>query len=214
VSAAAGALVTACRDPNDGIRAMAALLPLLVRSGTVERADASHALGCRAEDLDHVLDGLSFRVEKNEQGKIVGAGLTSIPTDHRFRIGGHDRYVWCALDTLLFPAVLGMSAEVESVCAVTGEPIRFRALPHGVEEPSPSTIQVVLVPPAASCDDLRSAFCDQVVFIRDAGHAARYVSTRANAWAVTLADASKLAAHMASAAGAALGPVGGSGRGR
>ena len=69
VSAAAGELVAACRDPNDGIRAMAALLPLLVRSSTVERADASSALGCRAEDLDHVLDGLSFRVEKETTGR-------------------------------------------------------------------------------------------------------------------------------------------------
>lgn len=202
--------MAACRDPNDGIRAMAALLPLLVRSSAVEREDASGS----SEDLDAVLDTLSFRVETNDDGKIVGAGLTSISTDHRFRIDGRDRYVWCALDTLLFPAILGMSADVASVCAVSGEPIRFRALPQGVEEASPASAQVVLVPPTASCDDLRGAFCDQVVFVKDAAHAARYVSTRATAWAVTLAEASMLAAQMANAARARCAPVCGSGRER
>lgn len=197
------ALIAACRDRSDGIRAMTALVPMLARSGAVGREDAAAALGCSEAELESVLARLSFRVEREEHGRIVGAGVTSIPTPHRFRVFGHDRYVWCALDTLLFPAVLGATAEVESSCAVSGEPVRFVASPGRVERASPSDIQVILVPPSACCADLRTAFCDEVVFAKDADHAAQYVAARANAWALPLEQAAMLAAVMGGAACAA-----------
>lgn len=197
----ADALVSACRDPSDGIRAMSLLLPLLVRSEAVEPAEASAVLGCAPADLEAALDRLSFRVERDEGGAIVGAGITSIPTAHRFRVAGKTRYVWCALDTVLFPSMLGTSAEIDSVCAVTGEPIHFRALPGSVENSSPASIHVILVPPASGCADLRTTFCNEVVFAKDAAHAARCVSVKSGAWAMPLADAAQLAMRMAAAAG-------------
>jgi alkylmercury lyase len=194
------ALVAACRDGTGGIRAMAALLPLLARSGEVAREDAAMALGCSERDLDELLASLSFRVERDARGRIIGAGLTSIPTQHRFRVYGYDRYVWCALDTLLFPAMLGTNAEVESTCAVSGDPIRFVAAAGRVQGVSPAAPQVILVPPSACCADLRTEFCDEVVFAKDPDHAARYVATRSQAWALPLEQAAVLAATMARAA--------------
>lgn len=84
------ALIAACRDRSDGIRAMTALVPLLARSGAVAREDAAAALGCSEAELESALARLSFRVERDEHGRIVGAGVTSIPTPHRFRVFGHD----------------------------------------------------------------------------------------------------------------------------
>lgn len=194
------ALIAACRDRSDGIRAMTALVPILARSGAVAPEDAARALGCSEAELEEALGRLSFRVERDERGRIVGAGVTSVPTAHRFRVFGHDRYVWCALDTLLFPAVLGASAEVESSCAVSGDPIRFVASPGRVERVSPAETQVILVSPSACCADLRTAFCDEVVFVKDAEHAARYLAARSNAWALPLEQAAMLAAVMAGAA--------------
>lgn len=41
--------------------------------------------------------------EYDEQGRIVGQGLTLRPTRHRFTVAGQELYTWCALDTLIFP---------------------------------------------------------------------------------------------------------------
>lgn len=55
-------------------------------------------------------------LETDVQGHIVGSGLTLRPTPHRFTIDGRQLYTWCALDTLIFPAVLGQVATVEAPC--------------------------------------------------------------------------------------------------
>lgn len=193
-------LVDACRIPaSAGIPAMAALVPLLIEKPSLSPDEAAHALGCGVDDLDEVLARLSFRVERADDGRILGAGVTSVPTSHRFEVQGRERYVWCALDTLLFPAIAGVDARIESRCAVTGDAIRFVATPTGVETVTPERAHVVLVPPALCCDDLRASFCDEVVFTRDAETGAAWAARRQNAWAMPLADAACLARHMAAA---------------
>jgi alkylmercury lyase len=59
-------------------------------------------------------------LETDEQGRIVGSGLTLRPTPHRFALDGRQLYTWCALDTLIFPVVLGQGATVESPCHGAG----------------------------------------------------------------------------------------------
>jgi alkylmercury lyase len=53
-------------------------------------------------------------LETDEQGRIVGSGLTLRPTPHRFALDGRQLYTWCALDTLILPVVLEQGATVES----------------------------------------------------------------------------------------------------
>lgn len=193
-------LVDACRIPaSTGIPAMAALVPLLIAKPSLSRAETARALGCSVDDLDEVLARLSFRVERADDGRILGAGVTSVPTSHRFRVGEHERYVWCALDTLLFPALANVEAHIESRCVVTGDAIQFVATPTAVESIAPERTHVVLVPPALCCNDLRASFCDEVVFTRDAETGAAWAAKRQNAWAMPLADAACVARQMAAA---------------
>ncbi len=106
-------LVDACRIPaSTGIPAMAALVPLLIEKPSLSPGEAARALGCDVRDLDRELARLSFRVERADDGRVLGAGVTSVPTSHRFRVGDRERYVWCALDTLLVPALARIEAQV------------------------------------------------------------------------------------------------------
>ena len=50
--------------------------------------------------------------------RLVGLGLTMVPTQRRFRVGGHDLWAWCAGDTLVVPVWIGVPAQVEPAGAV------------------------------------------------------------------------------------------------
>jgi hypothetical protein len=115
---------------------MPALLRQLAEGRPVETAALADAVGRPVAELDALLE--RFGVERDAAGRIVGAGLTLRPTPHRFAIGGRLLYTWCALDALVFPAVLGTTAEVESLCAATGTPVRVRVGPAAVESVAPA----------------------------------------------------------------------------
>jgi len=71
-------------------------------------------------------------VEWDEQGCVVGLGLTLRPTSHEFTFDRGAVYGWCASDTLLFPVVLGKPGTIESKCPVTGATIRIDLTPTAV----------------------------------------------------------------------------------
>lgn len=62
--------------------------------------------------------------EYDGQGRVVGHGITLNPTPHRFEVDGRQLYTWCALDTLIFPAVIDRPAHISSPCHTTGIPVR------------------------------------------------------------------------------------------
>ena len=78
-------------------------------------------------------------LERDEEGRIVGWGLTRIPTQHRVEIDGRVLYGWCAPDLLAHPALLGRSARVTSPDPLSGQPITLTVGPDGVRDLQPST---------------------------------------------------------------------------
>ena len=85
--------------------------------------------------------------ERDSEGNLVGAGLTSVPTPHRFRVKGRDLFVWCALDALFLPGLLGETAEVQSNCPTTGDEIRLTVSPEAEAEYTPGeTVLTIVVP--------------------------------------------------------------------
>ena len=40
----------------------------------------------------------------DDQGYLVGLGLSIIPTQHSYKINGHQLYVWCAADAWAYAA--------------------------------------------------------------------------------------------------------------
>lgn len=110
------------------------------------------------------LDALSD-TEYDEQGRIVGHGLTLRETPHRFTVAGRRLYTWCALDTLIFPTVLGRSAQVSSPSPGSGELVHLDVDPTaGVTRLTPATAMVSVLVPGQPCTSVRSAFCNQVHF--------------------------------------------------
>ena len=135
-----------------------------------------------AESLEAA--GIEFDAEDN----VVGAGLTLVPTQHRLEVEGRTLYTWCALDTLIFPILLGRPARVESTCTVTGSIVRLYGTPAGVGTLSLLEATVSLIAPAAS-KQVRRAFCDYVHFFASADDAASWLAEHPDAVVIHAAEA-------------------------
>ena len=76
----------------------------------------------------------SLDVRLDQEGKIVAAGVSLVPTRHQVQVGEQELFVWCALDTLVLPAILGRTARVISTCPVTGKAIRLTVTPESISD--------------------------------------------------------------------------------
>ncbi len=155
-------LAIAIADSNSWER-MAYFLPLmrlLSRGDPVTREQLATVLG-RPEAI--VADALrQFEdVVYDEEGRIVGAGLSLLPTPYRFEVQGHVLFTWCALDTLIFPVWLGRSAQVSSACPATGTPMHLHVSPEHLEhlDPPSGVMSLLIQDGLATCCNIREAFC-------------------------------------------------------
>ena len=128
-------------DPQALREVMPAAIRLLAEGQPVspdEIAEAAHLPLARVETaLRDVGD-----VEFTPDGRVEGLGLTPRVTPHRIRIGNVDRFAWCAMDTLLFAAILDRRVEVESPDGTTGAPLRFEADGRRILAADPPSIVV------------------------------------------------------------------------
>lgn len=148
--------------------------------------------------LDDVRRGLAAvpDTEYDDQGRIVGQGLTLRPTAHRFTVAGEELYTWCALDTLIFPALLERAATVVSTSPASGDTIRVTVDPtSGVTSLEPATAAVSLVNPD-QISSIRSSFCNQVHYFTSPEDAAGWLAEHPEAEVVTVAEAFQLGAAL------------------
>jgi alkylmercury lyase len=138
-------------------------------------------------------------VEVNAEGNIVGLGLSLQPTQHQFRLGEKTLYTWCALDTLLFPAVLNCTAQVTSSCPATGKKIHLTVTPAGIEylEPRSAVISVRL--PGAETDlcHVRGTICMQGHFFADRAAASAWPGLHPQAILISVEEAAELGRELA-----------------
>jgi alkylmercury lyase len=136
-----------------------ALLRLLARGEPVAITQLAVAAGLSLGEVQRRLAGWPD-TEYDQQGSIIGYGLTLHRTPHRFTVDGKQLYTWCALDTLFFPAVIGRSAHIESPCPGTGSSIRLTVEPvEGVIGLHPATAVISIVTPD-KVTSVRTAFCN------------------------------------------------------
>lgn len=135
--------------------------------------------------------------EFDDDGRLVGLGLTLRPTQHRFRLDGTQLYTWCALDTLIFPRFLG-PAHVESPCRATGTPVRLTVSPERVESLEPPEAVVSIRSPQAGGRGatIRQAFCEWVHFFKSADAAAPWHEEHPEAAIVSVAEAFELGGRL------------------
>lgn len=160
---------------------------LLMRGEPVDVAEVASLSGLETTLVRRLLSALRD-TEYDDRGRIVGLGLTLRRTAHRFEVEGRALYTWCALDTLIFPAVLGASARVTSTCYATGAPIQLEVGPEGLSGLAPECTVVSLVVPSDMAS-VRSAFCSQVHFFASREAAAAWLSEHPTASVVTVAEA-------------------------
>lgn len=180
------------------------LLDLLANGKPVSVEDLAAATDRSTDDVRAAL-AAQADTEFDEQGRIVGNGITLRPTPHRFVVDGIQLYTWCALDTLIFPALLGRRAEIESPSHANGTPVRLTVDPDGVTSVDPATAVVSLVTPDTT-GSIRGAFCNEVHFFATADEAAGWLEQHPGASVVPVADAYQLGRPLIDAMAAADGP--------
>jgi alkylmercury lyase len=130
-------------------------------------------------------------IEYDDEGRLVGLGLTLRPTEHRFLIEGREFYTWCALDTLIFPTILGVRAEVKSACHATASPIQFEVDPEGVRRLDPESAVVSLVVPGDMAS-IRSSFCHHVHFFASHDAARTWLSEHPSGSIMSVSEAHRM----------------------
>lgn len=173
------------------------LLHLLAQGEAVGLGDLAAVTARSVSEIRAALAAVPD-TEYDSDGRIIGLGLTLRPTPHRIELSGEQLYTWCALDTLIFPGLLGTTARVESTCPATGLPVRLTIGASGVAGVEPATAVVSLVNPE-DMSAVRSAFCNQVHFFAS-GEAARYwLDAHPGGAVVPVAEAYGIGAAMAGA---------------
>lgn len=166
--------------------------PLLQLLATGQPVSINQLADATGGTIDQVREAAGNpETEYDEGGRIVGSGLSQNPTPHRFEVDGRTLYTWCALDTLIFPAVLGRPAHVTSPCHATGTPVRVTVEPDRVTSVEPATVVVSIVTPDAPAS-IRAAFCNQVHFFASPDAARDWLQEHPGATVLPVADAYEL----------------------
>lgn len=142
-----------------------AALRELAKGRPVSVTALADALGWRVAQVIAALEQAPTRIDFDEDGSLVGYGLTLRETVHVFEIEGCRLHTWCALDALMFPALIGKTARVSSRCAATGELVSMTVGPQAVQDVAPRAAVVSLVLPKASADLRRSFSCNVHFFV-------------------------------------------------
>ena len=144
--------------------------------------------------LDAAMDRIP-NLELDERGRIVGCGLTLAPTDHQIIFSGPPLYTWCAFDTVLFPALLGRSADVRSRCHATGVPIRCSIGVEGLEAvvPAAAVISLIAPKPEAACCEAGVSFCRHAHFFASPAAAGRWQAAHEASHVIPVAQAHVIA---------------------
>ncbi len=137
-------------------------LDLLARSKPASPEEIAAASGKSPEEVRAALDRFPS-TEWDEQGRVVGLGLTLRLTPHRLELEGRTLFAWCALDALLFPVLLGRPASIESPCRGTGEPVHIEVTPAGIETVEPPSAVVSIVA-ARDLANFRGVSCNNTHF--------------------------------------------------
>jgi len=187
-------------------RVSIALLGLLATGRPVGRRDLAAALSGAAAGVAHAAAEAVFsaavrqmpHLEFDADGRIVGCGLTLVPTAHQIVFTGPPLYTWCAFDTVLFPVMLGRRAEVRSHCHATGVPIRCSIGPDGAEDvaPAAAVISLVVPEPAAACCDVLGSFCHHVHFFASPAVATTWRAAHATGHVVSVSEAHTIAGRI------------------
>ena len=177
-----------------GARAFLEIVPptleVLARARPASPEEIAAASGKSPEEVRAALERFPS-AEWDEQGRVVGLGLTLQLTPHRLELEGTTLFAWCALDALLFPVLLGRTASIESPCRRTGDLVHVEVTPAGIEMVEPPSAVVSLVT-ARDLADFRNISCNNTHFFSSPEAASRWSQKHPQATILPVEDAFRL----------------------
>ncbi|MGH3968098.1 MAG: organomercurial lyase MerB [Mycobacterium sp.] len=144
---------------RDVARFTAPMVRLVAEGRPVALERLSAVSGVAVEEIESWLRAQPG-TDWDEDGGLLGFGLTQRPTRHRYIVDGRVLFTFCAADTLIFTPILGRPASVESSCPTTGQPIRVELTPQAVTSVDPPTTVVSQINLACGASDIRGSCCD------------------------------------------------------
>src|ERR687889_1592119 len=162
----------------------------LARDKPASPEEIAAASGKSTEEVQTALDRFPS-TEWDEQGRVVGLGLTLRVTPHRLELEGRTLFAWCALDTLLFPIVLGRPASIESPCRGTDELVHIEVTPSGIEAVEPPSAVVSIVA-ARDLANFRRVSCNKAHFFSSPEVASCWLEKHPEATILSVEDTFRL----------------------
>jgi alkylmercury lyase len=172
----------------EGFEMLPHAVRLLARGRPILPAELAEAAGEPATGVEALLRSQAG-TDWDEEGRLIGFGLTLRPTPHRFVVDGQTLYTWCATDTLFFPLILGRPATVSSTCPTTGQLVQLEVSPTGVGTVDPVDAVVSQVHSPGRVDDIRAAMCDHGHFFASRQAAQSWLFTHPDGQTHTVAEA-------------------------
>jgi alkylmercury lyase len=165
-------------------------LNLLARSKPASPEEIAATSARSPEEVRAALDRFPS-AEWDEQGRVVGLGLTLQLTPHRLELEGRTLFAWCALDALLFPILLERPASIESPCRGTGELVHIEVTPAEIEVVEPPSAVVSIVA-ARDLTNFRRVSCNNAHFFSSPEAASRWLEKHPEATILSVEDALRL----------------------
>lgn len=164
------------------------LVRLIAQGQPVPLTDLAASAGMPVADVETALRSQPG-TDWDENGDVVGFGLTQRTTAHRFIASGRTLYTFCASDALLFPAVLGEPAAVTSSCPATGQPIRIELTPQAVLSVDPNDAVISQLHDPQFLGDVRANVCDQGHFFASADAASGWMNQHPGGRVLAISEA-------------------------
>jgi alkylmercury lyase len=165
-------------------------LDLLARSKPASPEEIAAISAKSPEEVRAALDRFPS-AEWDEQGRVVGLGLTLQLTPHRLELEGRILFAWCALDALLFPILLGRPASIESPCRGTGELVHIEVTSVGIEAVEPPSAVVSIVA-ARDLATFRRVSCNNAHFFSSPEAASCWLEKHPEATILSVEDTFRL----------------------
>ena len=124
----------------------------------------------------------------DDQGRLVGFGVSLRPTPHAFRFDGQTLYGFCATAVLELPIILGRPGAGESTCPTTGLRIRVELAPDRVIRVNPVGAVVSKVRPTEAVSDVRGEICNLGNFFASAEAATGWLKQYPDGQVVPVTD--------------------------
>ncbi|MBK0868737.1 hypothetical protein INP57_18150 [Saccharopolyspora sp. HNM0986] len=153
----------------------------------------------------HAAALLDSWTERDDEGRIVGLGLTHNPTAHQVIIGGARKWTWCAMDTLIFTIVLNAPITVSSTAPESGTVVRLQVSPSGITVADPVEAAVTQRVPARGQSDFSTktaiwgSFCHHSFFFLNRIEAEHWAAGRDDIATLSIEDGFDAARDMAAA---------------